>query len=805
MKHLTAQHFDELFASCIGSGIINLNFESLSGNNAYERLLYGLDRTARKNTGVLKSEFLRRYRHLEEGGWWCNGIDLTTFKETPWGCFKPDRPIRNNNKTIKYETPPKVQAELFALQPDTETIANILAKYPDYVCDKKRSFWQWVIDFPIPVIITEGAKKAAALLSQGYVAIALPGITMGYRNDERGNPHLIPQLLPLCKIPREFIFAFDQDKKFATRLDCFAAMKKTVGLLLQENSSCWVSVMHWEFEQGKGIDDLIAYKGVGELATIYEERLEWEDYEEKHGQVKKLSEDKFLAFLQRNLKGRLAYNELTYRVELDGKPIDLTGDLRFRFIEEFRVKVSDKNLVDGLMYEAKKNSYHPVRKYLESCHLLKPANIDDLACRYLGIDRNNPLADFYNTCVKKWLIAAVARIFDPGCKVDYALILQGNKQGRGKSMFFKTLGGQWFDDSFGANIESTKGLMVLHKSWIQEWAEFDRIASKNEFNTIKAFITRQSDCFVPPYGRDALDHPRSCILAGTVNKAEFLRDETGDRRFLVVPIPNDWKIPIADLKKETHNIWAAAVQEYLREQKAETPPWVISDEEYERLNESNSAFRLVDEWEYKIESYIRDRQFVTTTEILDTVFDLELGKHDRPVQMRVCSIMTKLGWAKTKNARNLSDGSRQRVWFHPSLNEADLELDTTSSQKVVSDAKDLQARVSGDSKNNGKKVVSEVVSGQNPRTATSSETLTQPTQPSEPNFQKNIISENYQDVIDSIDSEMARLHWTEKEGKNHLQKYYGKHSRMLLTDEELLEFRAELRKMEVNGNGKSKG
>jgi hypothetical protein len=345
MKHLETQHIEELLGSGIKQEIINLNFESLSGNNAYERLLYGLE-NARTNIGRLQTKYLRRYGHLDFGGWWCNGINLNTFQETQWGCYKPDRPCRLNGKTVKYETPAGVQAELFALQPDAETIANILAKYPNYVCDRSRSFWEWVVDFPVPVIVTEGAKKAAALLSEGYIAIALPGITMGYRTDEDGDSRVIPALQQLCKVPREFVFAFDKDKKLNTRTICFGAMKKTAKLLVAENSSCHISVMHWEFEEGKGADDLLVLSGRGRLAEIYEERLEFDEYEEKYAQVTKLSAPGFLCFLQSTLKGRLAYNLLTYRVELDGKPLDMTGDLRFRFIQDFRIQVKDKDIVD---------------------------------------------------------------------------------------------------------------------------------------------------------------------------------------------------------------------------------------------------------------------------------------------------------------------------------------------------------------------------------------------------------------------------------------------------------------------------
>jgi hypothetical protein len=124
-------------------------------------------------------------------------------------------------------------------------------------------FWQWLIDHPkIPLCITEGAKKAGALLTAGYAAIALPGIFGGYRipRDEQGNrlgkSRLIPQLQTLATPSREIYITFDQDTKPSAIKAVNAAIRQ-LGYLISQKG-CFVKVVTWNPQLGKGVDDLIA-------------------------------------------------------------------------------------------------------------------------------------------------------------------------------------------------------------------------------------------------------------------------------------------------------------------------------------------------------------------------------------------------------------------------------------------------------------------------------------------------------------------------------------------------------------------
>ncbi|MFM7790693.1 MAG: DUF3854 domain-containing protein, partial [Microcystis panniformis] len=111
------------------------------------------------------------------------------------------------------------------------------------------TFWAWVLENPsIALLITEGAKKAGALLTAGYAAIALPGIYSGFRQDKAwgnaiGLPYLIPQLEAFCQSGREIVFAFDQDTKPKTIRNVRTAIERTGKLLGYRG--CKVSVVSW--------------------------------------------------------------------------------------------------------------------------------------------------------------------------------------------------------------------------------------------------------------------------------------------------------------------------------------------------------------------------------------------------------------------------------------------------------------------------------------------------------------------------------------------------------------------------------
>ena len=230
--------------------------------------------------------------------------------------------------------------------------------------------------------------------------------------------------------------------------------------------------------------------------------------------LKKLKPDELMGFVLSKYRNRLRLNELGNVVELDGEEYDL--DAAYIHLLMYRNLFATKYFVADVFKEvAKLNSYNPVKEYLNRVeNSADPTDINNLSSRYFGT--SNPLYDIF---LKKTLIAAVARVFTPGCKVDTTLVLQG-EQGIGKSTFFQMLGGEWFDDNMGDGRDKDD-LLKLHKCWIEEWGEVERVFSKRQAGEIKAFLSRSTDTYREPYGRSAKEYKRHSIIVATVNQAQF--------------------------------------------------------------------------------------------------------------------------------------------------------------------------------------------------------------------------------------------------------------------------------------------
>jgi Domain of unknown function (DUF3854) len=290
LHYLHPQHLEELVkVNGISLHIAQLNFKSLQGVNAYEYLLIS-DQLPRTNTGMIKNGWLQRYSHITEGGWWCSGRDpLNNWQMMEWGCFKPSQPRQNQNgKSIKYEHPPSTPTRVFCLRVTLQIWQQVSQRYqiamPDNISitedGEAVGFWQWVMESNIAIIICEGVKKAAALLTQGYAAIAIPGITSGYRviKDEFGKVtrrQLIPDLAIFAKNKRNFYICFDfeiQAKKIAAVNNAISQL----GCLFQQEN-CSVKVVELPGKE-KGVDEFIVAKGAISFDKVYRQSVDLEIY-----------------------------------------------------------------------------------------------------------------------------------------------------------------------------------------------------------------------------------------------------------------------------------------------------------------------------------------------------------------------------------------------------------------------------------------------------------------------------------------------------------------------------------------------
>src|SRR5262249_44718291 len=201
---------------------------------------------------------------------------------------------------------------------------------------------------------------------------------------------------------------------------------------------------------------------------------------------------------------------------------------------------------------AKERAFHPIKDYLNDLEWDGKKRVEQFATTYLGAE-----ASPYHAAVSKcFLIAAVARIMQPGGKADYMPILEG-AQDKGKSTAIETMFAPWFSDDL-AELGTKDAAMQVRVAWGIEIAELASM-SRPEIERVKAFITRKVDRFRPAYGRHVIEAQRQSIFIGSTNADTYLKDETGGRRFWPIKCG---KIDLKALERDKDQLWAEAVALY---------------------------------------------------------------------------------------------------------------------------------------------------------------------------------------------------------------------------------------------------
>lgn len=302
------------------------------------------------------------------------------------------------------------------------------------------------------------------------------------------------------------------------------------------------------------------------------------------------------------LKG-VAYNQMTHLLDVNGnlpwkqvKPgwndSDL-ANLKMYFDRHYGIW-SPAKTKDALLTAASERVFHPIKNYLEGLPVWDGRErVDSLLIEYLGAEDNS----YTRAIMRKTLVAAVARIYEPGIKFDYILVLNG-PQGIGKSTFFAKLGGKWFSDSLTvSDMRDKAGAEKLQGYWILELGELAGLR-KIDVETVKSFITRTDDKFRQSYGINVESHPRQSIIVGSTNSTSgFLRDVTGNRRFWPIRV-NYGKRKVWEMT-DIDQIWAEALEKY----KAEEPLILMGEEEKMAYEEQRDAMEA-DDREGLVEQYL---------------------------------------------------------------------------------------------------------------------------------------------------------------------------------------------------------
>jgi predicted P-loop ATPase len=307
--------------------------------------------------------------------------------------------------------------------------------------------------------------------------------------------------------------------------------------------------------------------------------------------------------------------------------------------------------------------------YLESLHHDGRSRLTNWLASCLGADQTT-----YNETVgKAMLIAAVARIFDPGCKVDTVPIFEG-AQGARKSTAVKALFDPWFSDEL-ADLGSKDAAMQTRGVWGIEVSELDAM-SRMEVSRIKAFITRTSDRFRPPYGSRIIESARSCVFWGTTNSDGYLKDETGGRRFWPVKIG---KINVEILRDMRDQLWAEAVVLYNA-----NVPWWITKQETQRDAERHQQDRYIgDPWDRAIADYVGTCTEVSVDEVLRLGLHLEIGRCGQSEMTRAARCLRSLGWSRVQVRTGDRSGDKRVYKYRRPVTEAGQAENVTTLRLVT--------------------------------------------------------------------------------------------------------------------------
>lgn len=354
-----------------------------------------------------------------------------------------------------------------------------------------------------------------------------------------------------------------------------------------------------------------------------------------------------------SLKGIYKFNEFTKTIEYAIRPLwNLSAtvnakieDIDFILLKGYISSKLDSEFSTTALREAvvyvsfNQYRHHPVKHYIEGVKWDNKPRIDTWLRDYCGVADNA----YTRAVSSKMLIAAVARVYNPGCKFDNMVIFEG-EQGLLKSTLINILGGEWYAEIPFRDTE--KDLIdAIRNVWFAEVGElagFDR----RDVSSLKSFLSRSTDLVRLPYARESQYYPRHCIFIGTINPEgnnEYLRDTTGNRRFW--PIKCGEKLDLESVKKNRDQFFAEAYVRFRRNEKI-----YLDNEEVIAIAKHEQELReSKDAWENIIRGRIEEncdkyeKNGITSSDICRFLYMAEKDLN-RSIQTRFGIVMRKLGW-----------------------------------------------------------------------------------------------------------------------------------------------------------------
>ena len=533
--------------------------------------------------------------------------------------IRPDRPRQDKNgKAVKYDT---------------------------FMGAAHRIDFPTVLPFPAPggeIWITEGVKKSDALGSKGIYCLALPGV------DAWSGSEAIQDLKGVDWRGRSVVIAFDSDT--ATNPRVGKAREALAGFLQDRTASLrYLDLPSGPKGEKQGIDDYLAFgHTLDDVYALVSDSpspsppdpvsMAWTGQLDRTPTGRLIPNSRSLGLVLRNdPAGQIfRYNEFSRLVCLGDRAVE-EADL-FRMAEHIETLYGRGCIIpvarirDAVEAVARERPFHPVRDWLSGLRWDGTARIDTLLPVYYCVRD-----DEYTRAVgRNLLIGAVARIFNPGAKLDTMTILEGS-QGARKSSSLQTLFGADWTAEMKATPDSRDFEGALIGLWCVEFADLEGMGRVDR-NRIKMQLSTRADWLRLAYRRDPARYPRQSIFVSTANDNDYLKDPTGARRFWPVRCG---KIDLEALARDRDQLWAEAVHRY----RAGETWWEVP----EQAKDEQEARYQSDSWEEIIAPWLSGRSEVTTTEVLrDCLEILENRDHSHAAQIRVGNALKRFGWERVR-------------------------------------------------------------------------------------------------------------------------------------------------------------
>lgn len=333
------------------------------------------------------------------------------------------------------------------------------------------------------------------------------------------------------------------------------------------------------------------------------------------------------------LKGGVWYDTFLQRVMTDEPPREWgdSDDINLTLYMQRGVglpKISREIVSQAVIAIAYRNPRNCVRDWLEGLKHDGTPRIDKFFADCMGAEDS----EYTSAASRNFWLSMVARVFNPGCKVDNMVVLEG-PQGAGKSSALQTIGGPHFAEQHESATNPKAFAEILQGKLLVEISEMDSF-NRAEVNRVKQTISCPADRFRASYGRHAKDHPRQCVFVGTTNRDDWNRDETGARRFW--PIACRGQIQLELVRENREQLFAEAVVRH----KAGEAHWLMPAE---TTKTEQDARYQADPWLAGIEMIVKGESEVTTSHVAEKL-NISLERRDRATEMRIGACLRFLGW-----------------------------------------------------------------------------------------------------------------------------------------------------------------